>query len=106
VIGIDQPGYGKTEGKSFQTRADESMGKGGPIDVILAVMKSMNIERAAFLGYDWGGGIGLVFAANYPKRVSKLVSIMPSYSESKPNELKSIVAPTLILWVKEDMMHN
>ena len=40
---------------------------------ILAVLESVEIDRAAFFGISEGGALGACFAAHYPQRTSKLV---------------------------------
>jgi len=34
-----------------------------------------------FIGYDWGGGIGISFAVLFPKLVRKLVLFLPNFRE-------------------------
>jgi len=45
--------------------------------IIAALLDEWGIERVNFCGDDWGGGIGLVFAHNYPDRVSRLMVFDP-----------------------------
>lgn len=60
----------------------------------------------ALIGYDWGAGILLSFGLKHPKRVKKLISLLPSYAEIKKDELKTLQPPTLVIWVKQDQFHS
>ena len=106
VLIVEQPGYGESSGTRFASRSERNLDKGGPVDVTIAVMKHFGVEKAHFLGYDWGAGIVLSLALGHPKRMMKGVSFHPSYTESTKDELKKITRKILVLWVKEDMFHS
>lgn len=105
VIGIDQPGYGQSPGPSKSHRSENNLDKGGPVDVVAAVMENLGIEKAVIAGYDWGAGIALSFCIKFPKKVEKIVAFMPSYNEKNQDELKTVSKPCLIEWVKQDQFH-
>ncbi len=95
------PGYGMTDGGPLKARSEYNLDKGGPVDVIVEVMNALGLKVVdAMIGYDWGGGILLSFGLKYPKKVRRLVSFLPSYFEVKKDELKALLPPTMVLWVK------
>ena len=107
IIAVDMPGYGHTKGTPLKARSEFNLNKGGPVDVVISVMDAMKIRTVdGIIGYDWGAGILLSFGIKYPKRVKKLVTFLPSYSEIKKDELKTLTPPTLVLWVKQDVFHS
>lgn len=106
IFAIDQPGYGRTTGKTFPCNSLKNLEKGGPVDVVINFIEALKIKGRVFLGgYDWGGGIALSFASKYPKLLDGVISIMPSYKEPTGNELKCLSVNCLIIWVECDQMH-
>ena len=107
IIAIDQPGFGKTEGKPHKCNSLYNLDKGGPCDIVLAVMKELKIKEKVIIGgYDWGGGIAISLATKYPKLFEKIIAYLPSYNEPTGNELKCLSVNILILWIDLDQMHN
>ncbi len=47
------------------------------VEVVLALMDKLGLERANLIGSSLGGRIAWLFAANHPARVSKLVLVSP-----------------------------
>ncbi len=67
VIAFDWPGMGYSEAWR---------GGATPFDFarrLLALMDAWKIERAAIVGHDMGGQPALAFAAEYPRRMTRLV---------------------------------
>ena len=106
VIGFDQPGYGTSPGVRACSRSDKVTEEGGPVDVLKAVLRSLQLEQPVLVGYDWGAGVGLAFSVLFPTRVAALVSILPTYTETPDTMLQHLVVPTLLLWVRQDRHHN
>ena len=107
IIAIDQPGYGLTEGKPHKCNSLYNLDKGGPCDIVLAVMKELKIKEKVIVGgFDWGGGIAISLGTKYPKLFEKIIAYMPNYAEPTGNELKCLSVPILILWLDLDQMHN
>ena len=106
VIGFDQPGYGASSGVRAASRSDKAAEKGGPVDVLKAVIKHYELECPTLFGYDWGAGIALAFGVLYPSRVSKIISFLPSFSETPDTQLHHLKVTTMILWVKQDQNHS
>jgi pimeloyl-ACP methyl ester carboxylesterase len=44
-------------------------------DDMLALLDALGIERAGYLGHDWGGWTGWLVAVRAPERVSKLMAV-------------------------------
>lgn len=71
VIALDLPGWGASfaldpKGPALITVA---------IEAIIALMDSLNIEKAALVGNSLGGSIVLEFAARRPDRISHLITM-------------------------------
>jgi predicted esterase len=105
VIAIDQPGFGRSNGKSFPCNSKNNLEKGGPCDVVMAVINALGLKgKIAVGGYDWGAGIAISLCTKY-KIFNRLVAFLPSYAEPTGNELKCIIVPTLVLWMDLDQFH-
>ena len=72
VIRIDLPGFALTgpdpSGKYDDTRS---------LEIVLALINKLGIEKASLVGNSIGGRIAWKFAAAYPDRINKLVLIAP-----------------------------
>ena len=62
VVTMDLPGFGRSGEVS-----PEWFGLRANADAVLAVLDELDIERAAVLGYSWGGMTTLRFAAAHPE---------------------------------------
>jgi class 3 adenylate cyclase len=69
LIVLDRRGSGLSD-RPFTI---ESLSLEAGMDDIRAVMDAAGSERAALFGFEDGGGLGCLFAASYPDRVSALV---------------------------------
>src|SRR5207302_10593054 len=66
-------GYGTTRFLNPETpRSGQQAALGHDL---LALMDALGLERAALVGYDWGGRAACIVAALWPERVRCLVSI-------------------------------
>lgn len=66
-------GYGPTRFRDQATpRSGEQAAMGADL---LALMDALDIKRAVFAGYDWGGRAACVAAAFWPERCAGLVSV-------------------------------
>jgi pimeloyl-ACP methyl ester carboxylesterase len=66
-------GYGPTR---FRDPATPRSGEQAAMGVdLLALMDALDIKRAVFAGYDWGGRAACVAAALWPERCAGLVSV-------------------------------
>ena len=81
VIIIDLPGHGKSEEpKDIWTLNDF-------VDMIHALLKSLNIDNPILIGHSFGGKISLLYASKY--KVKKLILFGSPFKVKKnPNSLK------------------
>lgn len=78
VIAPDRPGYGSTGGTAVGLRANAERA--------MALLDSLQIDRAVVAGHSWGGGVALAAALEFPRRVCALVlvgAIAPTVSPSR-----------------------
>jgi pimeloyl-ACP methyl ester carboxylesterase len=69
VLALDWPGYGKSE------RPTLSLSVANHVDLLLAFLTAMDVERAHVAGFSMGGAVGLGLALRAPERVSSLTMI-------------------------------
>lgn len=104
VIAIDMPGFGSSSGKRQSSRTERHIDKDGTVDTLNLVLKHFEIKKCYMVGYDWGAGIALAYALQYPKKVSHIAALHPSWTDSlaKLNQCKAQVC---FLWVPADQLH-
>ncbi|MDQ3572742.1 MAG: alpha/beta hydrolase [Actinomycetota bacterium] len=87
VIAVDLRGFGWTD------IAWEGLDKESMAADIANVLAELDIDRARFVGHDWGGWIGFLLALRRPELVERLValSIPPPFSKAGLRTL--VVAP-------------
>lgn len=69
LIMPDQRGYNRSDKPEAIAAYDIEQLAGD----ILQLMDAMGIQRASFVGHDFGGGVAWWIAANHPERVDRLV---------------------------------
>jgi pimeloyl-ACP methyl ester carboxylesterase len=72
VIRIDLPGSGLSSGDPAKNYSDERA-----VQILLALMDQLGVQRASFVGHSMGGRIAWRFAADQPQRVNRLVLLAP-----------------------------
>lgn len=87
VIAPDPPGHGRSpagEPESFRpTRLAETAA---------LLLSELGVEHAAFLGFSWGGRVGVWFAARYPERTSHLALVEGGHHGSRaPTGLEAAI---------------
>ena len=98
VISMDLPG-----GKYGQSEALFTMSKTDSLAYFVSVlMDELNIDKAHVAGSSLGGAIAIQLAALYPQRVSRLILI--SAAQTHNPAVKTIKAPTLIIWGDNDRL--
>ena len=88
VVAPDPPGHGGSpsgDADSFRpTRLAESAA---------VLLSELGIDRAAFLGFSWGGRVGVWFAARYPERTTALALVEGGHHGSRqPTGLEAAIA--------------
>ncbi len=88
MIAPDPPGHGRSvprEPDAF--RPSRLAGSAAEL------LTELRVERAAFLGFSWGGRVGCWFAARHPKRTSALALVEGGHHGSRaPTGLEAAVA--------------
>jgi pimeloyl-ACP methyl ester carboxylesterase len=73
VIVFDQQGHGRTPDTTRQMSYEQFA------DDAAALLRALQVERAAVMGYSQGGGVALQLAIRHPSLVDKLVSMSATY---------------------------
>lgn len=68
VIAPDLLGHGWSDRRD---RFDRSLT--AQVSAVLALLDTLGIERATFVGHDTGGGVSLILGVEHPERVERLV---------------------------------
>jgi pimeloyl-ACP methyl ester carboxylesterase len=72
VVRIDLPGSGLSPPDPAHDYRDERS-----LDMLMALMDSLGLQRTSLVGHSMGGRIAWTFAAKFPERVDKLVLVAP-----------------------------
>ena len=72
VVRIDLPGSGLSPPDPAHDYTDARS-----LDMLIALMDSLGLQRASWVGHSMGGRIAWTLAARYPERVDKLVLVAP-----------------------------
>ncbi|SFL29621.1 alpha/beta fold hydrolase [Geodermatophilus ruber] len=67
-IAVTMPGWGESSPQSLETGRDQ-------VRAMVQLMDAMGIDRAAFVGNSMGGMISLQMTAQYPERVTHLITM-------------------------------
>jgi pimeloyl-ACP methyl ester carboxylesterase len=92
VVSFDLPGFGLTGPDPSGDYADQRT-----VEILLALMDRLGIERASLIGNSLGGKIAWNFAAAHPDRVNRLVLISPDgfaspgFAYDKPAQLPAML---------------
>lgn len=70
VVAPDPPGHGESAAGDA-----ESFRPARLAEAAAELLKELGIDRAAFLGFSWGGRVGVWFAARFPERTTALVLV-------------------------------
>lgn len=85
IIRYDIPGYGLSDGPS-----DRDVAALDPMDVPLALLKTLGVERVTFVGVSSGGTMGMYLAAEHPAMIERLII---SNTPSDPVDSSHLVMP-------------
>ncbi len=72
VVRLDLPGSGLSPPDPAHDYRDARS-----LDMLIALMDSLGLQRASWVGHSMGGRIAWTLAARYPERVDKLVLVAP-----------------------------
>lgn len=88
VIAPDPPGHGRSA-----AREPDSFLPSRLAAAAAELLTELGVERAAFLGFSWGGRVGCWFAARYPERTSALALVEGGhYGSQPPTGLEAAIA--------------
>lgn len=69
VYALDFPGFGQS------TRPDEPWGVSDYKDMLYKFFDCLNIDKASIISHSFGGRVSIMFAAEHPDRVEKMVLV-------------------------------
>mgnify|MGYP001015669440 CR=1 FL=1 len=104
VIAPSMPGFGKSPGPRSKSRSEYHMLPGGPVSILDELITLFDDDDAVLIGYDWGAGIILSFAARFPEKVITAILFHITFTDYG-GVLERIKCENLILWVKSDIFH-
>ncbi len=98
VYALDLLGYGQSDRQDVER--DTLLEAAG----IVELMDAEQMPEANLVGLSWGGQIAQTIALQTPERVSRLVLADSAYDPSPEGleDLKTIEAPTLVIWDQDD----
>jgi pimeloyl-ACP methyl ester carboxylesterase len=67
--------------------ADGDYTKGRMADDLLALLDSLGIERAGYLGHDWGGWVGWLLGIRAPERIERLMAVSVLHPWVAPSQM-------------------
>jgi pimeloyl-ACP methyl ester carboxylesterase len=79
VIAPDPPGHGGSAAGDPDSFRPTRLA-----DAAAELLSGLGIDRAAFLGFSWGGRVGVWFAARYPERLTALALVEGGHHGSRP----------------------
>ena len=83
---FDFRGHGKSSGKFID------FGIGDWFSDLKSLLKYLNINQPTLVGSSMGGWVAMLYALNYPKKVSKLIGIAPAPDFTKELIWKSLTS--------------
>ncbi|HEX6198767.1 MAG TPA: alpha/beta hydrolase [Thermoanaerobaculia bacterium] len=89
TVALDLRGFGYTE----RPPGIEPYTRQGQIDLVLAVMDELGIDRAHLVGHSYGGALAATLAARRPERVRSLTLVdaaHPEYPQRRRTRLASV----------------
>ena len=87
VIAPDPPGHGASPAGDADSFRPSRLARAAA-----ELLAEQGVERAAFLGFSWGGRVGVWFAAQYPERTSALALVEGGHHGSRaPTSLEDAV---------------
>jgi pimeloyl-ACP methyl ester carboxylesterase len=102
VIAVDLPGFGDSE----PLPSPGAMAT--HVETLAALLDTLELERVVLVGHSMGGLIALLFAGEYPNRLSGLVPVCAGGVELSPGRLAVIVRGFLLFnaWFKRPAVNR
>jgi len=76
VLAPDAPGFGKSPALEPSDYHPHALA-----DLVPRLLDALDIERAPFVGFSWGGDVGCHVAARHPERLTALVLLDAGYDD-------------------------
>jgi len=76
VLAPDAPGFGKSPALEPSDYHPHALA-----DLVPRLLDALDIERAPFVGFSWGGDVGCHVAARHPERLTALVLLDAGYND-------------------------
>jgi pimeloyl-ACP methyl ester carboxylesterase len=87
VLALDAPGFGESPALEPSGYHPHALA-----DLVPPVLDALAIDRAAFMGYSWGGDVGCHVGARHPERLRALVVLDAGYWDPSFDPLESYEA--------------
>lgn len=99
VLALDAPGFGRSPALRTVAYHPHALA-----DLVPSLLDALEIDRAPFVGFSWGGDIGCHVAARHPERLTALALLDAGYADppfdpSQP--LEEQVAQNEAAWEEE-----
>ena len=76
LIALDAPGFGHSPPLDQEAYHPDALG-----DLVPPLLDGLGLDRAGFMGFSWGGDLGLHVAARHPERLTALVILDAGYDD-------------------------
>jgi pimeloyl-ACP methyl ester carboxylesterase len=76
LLVLDAPGFGRSPAIDPQRYRPQAL-----VDLIPPMLDALDLERAGFMGFSWGGDLGCHLAARHPSRIAALVLLDAGYKD-------------------------
>jgi pimeloyl-ACP methyl ester carboxylesterase len=76
VLAPDAPGFGKSPPLEREEYHPHAL-----VDLMQQFLDALDFDRLLFMGFSWGGDLGLHFAARHPERLTALVILDAGYED-------------------------
>jgi pimeloyl-ACP methyl ester carboxylesterase len=76
TFALDAPGFGRSAALAPDRYHPHAL-----VALVPSVLDALDVERAVFVGYSWGGDIGCHLAARHPERLSGLAILDAGYRD-------------------------
>jgi abhydrolase domain-containing protein 14 len=93
VLAVDMPGFGKSAAAAL-----------APGEVLDRLVQQLGLDQIVLIGPSMGGRIALEYAIAHPQRVGGLVLVGAVGVAENRGALKTITAPTLVIWGEDDQI--
>jgi pimeloyl-ACP methyl ester carboxylesterase len=87
VFAPDAPGFGSSPPLEREAYHPHAL-----VDLVTQLLDALGLDTARFMGFSWGGDLGLHIAARHPERLTTLVILDAGYEDPPFDPTKSFEA--------------